>query len=123
MSKKYTILLVDDNKHFLEAFKFKLNEVLENKIQTIDTALNGLECIAAIDKKAYDYVFMDIDMPLMNGIEATKKIADKFRYINVIAVSFHNDMEVIQEMIEAGARNYLIKEEINSSNLKRIFNF
>ena len=51
-------------------------------------------------------------MPVMDGAEATKQIVDLYRKIRVIAVSFHSEFEDIRLMLEAGARNYLVKEDI-----------
>ena len=60
---------------------------------------------------------MDKQMPIMDGIEATKKIVDQYRKIKVVAVSFHSEFEDIRSMLEAGARNYLIKEEITPKSV------
>ncbi len=75
-------------------------------------AENGRECLEIIRKESIDIVFMDKQMPIMDGVEATKKIVDQYRNINVIAVSFHSELEDIKTMLEAGARNYIVKEEI-----------
>lgn len=120
--KNFKILLVDDNKHFLEAFEFMLNDAFGQNITSIHKVYNGRECLNFLENNYVDIVFMDIDMPELNGIEATRAIIDRFRFIHVIAVSFHNEMESIQKMIEAGARNYLVKEDINKVNLLRVFN-
>jgi CheY-like chemotaxis protein len=119
--KKYKILLVDDNRHFLDAFEFMLTDVVNDFIGSIHKVNNGEECIKFLEQMPVDLVFMDLDMPGLNGIEATKRIVDKYRFIHIIAVSFHNDFQAIRDMVEAGARNYLIKEEINRDNLTRIF--
>ena len=106
------ILVVDDNKQFREAFKYMIQENLADKYNELLEAENGAECLDIIRKKTVDIVFMDKQMPVMDGMEATKKIIDQYRNIRVIAVSFHSEMEDIKSMIEAGARNYIIKEEI-----------
>jgi DNA-binding NarL/FixJ family response regulator len=64
---------------------------------------------------------MDIDMPVMNGIEATKAIIRRFRFINIIAVSFHNEMQSVRQMVESGARNYLVKEDISPETIEKAF--
>ena len=119
--RKFNILLVDDNKHFLEAFEFMLSDVMGDRITNIYKVSNGQECLDFLESNSVEVIFMDLDMPVMNGIQATKVIVDKYRFINVIAVSFHNEMQSIRDMIEAGARNYLIKEDINRENITRIF--
>jgi YesN/AraC family two-component response regulator len=119
--KKLNILLVDDNKHFLQALKYMVEESCEEKIDKIYQANNGLEALNILKKQHIDVVFMDIEMPEMNGIEATKKATEFNRFLTIIALSFHQEMEYVMQMLEAGARNYIIKEDINTETLKRVF--
>jgi CheY-like chemotaxis protein len=118
--KKYRILLVDDNKKFLQAFRFLLEEALSERIMILQEAYNGQECLDIIEKQTMDVIFMDINMPVMDGIEATKKANLLYRDINIIAVSFHDEMKYIKQMIEAGAKNYIIKEDLNKTILEKI---
>lgn len=120
--RKFNILLVDDNKHFLDAFEFLLLDVLNNRISSISKAENGKECLEFMDTHTPDIIFMDMDMPVMNGVQATKIIIDRYRFVNIIAVSFHNEMDAIRDMIEAGCRNYIVKEDISRETIMRIFN-
>lgn len=119
--RKFNILLVDDNKHFLEAFEFTLLDMIGERITKVFKAISGEECLNCIENNTIDVIFMDVDMPVMNGIQTTKIIVDRFRFVNIIAVSFHSDMQIIRNMIEAGARNYITKEDISKENLTRIF--
>ena len=111
------ILIVDDNKDFREALRFLLQENFSEVINQIYEAENGLDCLKIVDTKTVDVVFMDKQMPVMDGVEATKKIVDQYRNIRIIAVSFHTEFEDIRSMLEAGARNYLIKEEITPKTI------
>ncbi|MBI9054704.1 MAG: response regulator [Bacteroidales bacterium] len=111
------IIIVDDNKEFREAFRFLLIENFKEKIKALYEAGNGKECLEIIQKESVDFVFMDKQMPVMDGIEATKKIVDQYRNIKVIAISFHSEFEDIKSMLEAGARNYIIKEEITTETV------
>ena len=99
-----------------------LTDIVGERISNINKVNNGETCLKFLDTNPVDVVFMDLDMPIMNGIQATKQIVDKNRYIVVIAVSFHNEIQPIKDMVEAGARNYLIKEDINRESISRIFN-
>ena len=119
--KKLNVLLVDDNKHFLQALKFMVEESSNDRIDKIFQANNGLEALNILKKQHVDVVFMDIEMPEMNGIEATRKATEFNRFLTIIALSFHQEMEYVMQMLEAGARNYIIKEDINSDTLKRVF--
>jgi CheY-like chemotaxis protein len=118
--KKYRILLVDDNKKFLKAFRFLLEDTLGERIEFIEEAYNGDECLNMLEKQVMDVIFMDINMPGLDGIDTTRKACTLYRDINIIAVSFHEEMKFIKQMIEAGAKNYIIKEEINREVLERI---
>jgi YesN/AraC family two-component response regulator len=119
--KKLNILLVDDNKHFLQALKYMVEESSKEKIDKIYQANNGVEALNILKKQHVDVVFMDIEMPEMNGIEATRKATEINRFLTIIALSFHQEMDYVMQMLEAGARNYIIKEDINTETLKRVF--
>lgn len=118
--RKYRILLVDDNKKFIQAFRFLLEEAVGDRIMSVEEASNGQECLSLLEKHTMDVIFMDINMPVMDGIEATKKATMLYRDINIIAVSFHDEMKYIKQMIEAGAKNYVIKEDLNKAILEKI---
>ncbi len=116
------ILIVDDNKQFRGAFRYIIEENFTDKFEELYEAENGAECLEIIREKAVDIVFMDKQMPVMDGIEATKKIVDNYRNIRIIAVSFHSEFEDIKSMLEAGARNYIIKEEITPKTIANSMN-
>lgn len=119
--RKIRILIVDDHPHFINALKFMLSDAFEDRIHSIDEAHNGSECIDKLSEKMIDLIFMDIDMPVMNGIETTKIVSNMYRDPVIIALSFHADMKYIVQMIEAGARNYIVKEEISKEHLAVVF--
>ena len=117
----YKILIVDDNHHFVKALSYLLKDMFADKISYIRTTSNGKEAVDLAAKESFDIVFMDADMPVMDGIEATKNIVDKNRFLIIVAVSFHQEMEYIQEMLEAGARTYIIKEDMDSKSIEACF--
>lgn len=119
---KLKILLVDDNQAFIKVFDKILRTHYEQKIELIDLAANGKECIDLIYNNSYDLVFMDMEMPIMNGVQATRYITENFRGVKVIAVSLHSEIGNIQKMIEAGARTYIIKEKLTKDYIAEIFN-
>ncbi len=117
---KLNLLIVDDNPTFVKLFVKLFTSHFQEFIEIIDTAENGYECIQKVLKQPYDMVFMDMDMPVMNGVEATKYINQNFRGIIVIAVSLNSELEHIQLMLEAGARSYIIKEKINKEYIQHL---
>ena len=117
--KKLKVLIVDDNPHFCNALKFMLLDSFEDKIESIAIANDGEDCLKQLKNKLYDIVFMDINMPKVNGIDATREATVLYRNLVVIAISFHSEMKFIVQMIEAGARSYIIKDEINKETLEK----
>jgi CheY-like chemotaxis protein len=117
---KLKILIVDDNPSFVKLFVKLFTTHFQNNFESIDTAENGQACIQKVLKNPYDLVFMDMDMPIINGVEATRYINQHFRGIIVIAVSLNSELADIQQMLEAGARNYIIKEKINKEYIESL---
>jgi YesN/AraC family two-component response regulator len=118
--KKLKILIVDDNPHFINALKYMISDFFEERVDSITEAFDGAECLELLKKKVFDLVFMDINMPVMNGIDATREATRMFRNLIVIAVSFHSEMKYVVQMIEAGARSYIIKDEISKEALEKV---
>ena len=71
--KKLKVLIVDDNPHFVNALKFMLLDYFEDRLESISTACDGQDCLNQLKNKVCDFVFMDINMPNMNGIETTRQ--------------------------------------------------
>ncbi|HEY9124222.1 MAG TPA: response regulator transcription factor [Bacteroidales bacterium] len=119
--KKLNVLLVDDNQHFRQALKYMVEESNKEKINNIYQAGSGSEALNILQMQHIDLVFMDIDMPDMNGIETTRKAIELNRFLTIVALSFHQEMQYIMKMLEAGARNYIIKEDICTDSIKKVF--
>lgn len=117
--KKLKILIVDDNPHFINALKYMLMDYFGKRIEFIEEANNGIECMEKLRNRIFDLIYMDINMPQMDGIEATRQATRFYRNLIVIAVSFHSEMKFVVQMIEAGARTYLIKDEITRESLEK----
>lgn len=122
MKKLLKILIVDDNPQFIKALESTIEEVLGKQQCTIDTAHTGENGLKKIEHKIYDLIFMDINMPGMGGIAAIQQ-ADRYYYRNnsmIIAISFHKELEFVHQVLSAGARHYLVKDEIDIFTLEQI---
>ena len=101
------LVIADDHEIFRDGFKLMLSKFPEIKL--VGEAANGRELLELIEKENPDVILTDIKMPVMDGIEATKKIAALYPDKGVIGLSMYDDDELIIEMLEAGAKGYLIK--------------
>ncbi|MGD2034733.1 MAG: response regulator transcription factor [Bacteroidales bacterium] len=119
LMKKQKVLIADDNPHFSKALKFMLLDSFQDRIDDIVVVKDGEECLKELNRKIYDMVFMDINMPKINGVDATREATNLYRNLVVIAVSFHSEMKYVVQMIEAGARSYIIKDEICRDSLEK----
>ena len=119
MNYKYRILIVDDNPGFIDSFKTIIEFYFKDSIYSINSANNAEQCLSFLEKTKTDIVFMDYDMPGMNGEELSKIINSEYRFIKIVAVSFHKDKHILNRMILSGARDYISKEEINKETIGR----
>lgn len=119
LMKKQKVLIADDNPHFAKALKFMLLDSFQDRIEDIIIVKDGEECLKELNRKIYDMVFMDINMPKIDGIEATREATAMYRNLVIVAVSFHSEMKYVVQMIEAGARSYIIKDEICRDSLEK----
>ena len=101
------ILLVDDQALLCEVLKTWLD--VEQDIQVVGVAHNGEEAIQKVEELQPDIVLMDIDMPQMNGLQATKVIAQRFSQTKVIFLSGYDDDAYLGKSLRAGAKGYLLK--------------
>jgi two-component system, NarL family, response regulator NreC len=102
------ILLADDHKIMREGLKSLLEK--QGDITVIGEAEDGRTTVSLARELSPDIVIMDISMPDMNGIEATRQIVSRDSRIKVIALSVHSDKRFVVEMLHAGASAYLLKD-------------
>ncbi len=101
------ILLVDDQALLCEVLKTWLE--VEEDFEVAGVAHNGEEAILQVEKLRPDIILMDIDMPKMNGLEATELISERFPQVKVIFLSAHDDDMYLGKSLRAGAKGYLLK--------------
>lgn len=82
----------------------------ESDIRVVGTAADGRQAVRQIKKSQPDIVVMDIAMPELNGIEATRQISEACPAVKVIILSMHDSSEHIYQALKAGAKGYLLKE-------------
>ncbi|PLW94513.1 MAG: DNA-binding response regulator [Marinilabiliales bacterium] len=116
--KKIKVLLVDDHQIILDGIK----SLLENadEIQVVATANDGNEALNTLKLITIDVILMDIDMPKLNGIDATRQIHEKYKDVRVIMLTMHNESAMIKNLIEIGAYGYLLKNSSKEELLDAI---
>jgi DNA-binding NarL/FixJ family response regulator len=102
------VLLADDHKIVRDGLRTLLEKHAE--IQVVGEAEDGRETVLQTRKLLPDIVIMDIAMPELNGIEATRQILSESPDVKVIALSMHSDRRFVTEMLKAGASAYLLKD-------------
>ncbi len=101
------LILADDHEIFRDGLSVMIKKISE--INLIAEASNGAELVKLAQKYKPDIIITDIKMPVMNGIEATKILKKELPDIGVIALSMFNEEDLIVDMLEAGAKGYLLK--------------
>lgn len=116
--KRTTVLLVDDHAVVRQGFRMILSA--EPDFEVIGEAANGREAIAQAELLHPDIVLMDVSMPELNGIEATRRIIAISPRTRILALSMHRDSVYVREILRAGASGYLLKEAGDSDLLAAI---
>jgi len=101
------IILVDDHSIFRESLKRLL--VAEKIADVVAEARNGKEFLEIIEKITPDLVLMDIAMPIMDGVEATKRAIEKYPNLQILALSMFDDEKYYHKMIESGVKGFVLK--------------
>jgi two-component system response regulator NreC len=108
MREKIRILLADDHAVVRQGFKMIL--AAQPDMEIVGEAGNGREALDLAGQLQPDVAVMDVAMPELNGIEATRRLADISPRTRVLALSMHKDSVYVRETLRAGARGYLLKD-------------
>lgn len=104
---KINVLLIDDHQLIIDGLRSLLKD--QEDINVSAEANNGREALRVLSFLPVDVVLMDIDMPVMNGIETLKEVKKQYPDVKVIILSMHNEAGMIKSLIDLGANGYLLK--------------
>jgi DNA-binding NarL/FixJ family response regulator len=105
---KIKILIADDHKIVRDGLKTLLKS--QDDMEIVGETMDGRSTVKAVASLSPDIVIMDIAMPHLNGIEATRQIVNDHPGVKVVALSMHSDKRFVTEMLQAGASAYLLKD-------------
>jgi two-component system, NarL family, response regulator NreC len=108
LNKKTRVLLADDHSVVRSGFRMLLSA--QPDLEVVGEASNGREAVQLAASLQPDVIVMDVTMPELNGIEATRRVSQEVPRTRVIALSMHKDAVYVREILRAGARGYLLKD-------------
>ena len=106
--KRITVLLAEDHTIVREGFRKMLE--MEDDLEVVGEAQDGRQAVALAKKFRPDVVLMDIAMPLLNGLEATRQVLKAFPATKVLMLSAHSDDAYVKNATESGAVGFLLKQ-------------
>jgi two-component system, NarL family, response regulator DegU len=107
--KTIKIITADDHPLFLKGLRDTLVE--ESDFEVVDLASDGQQALEKIEKWQPDVATLDLDMPMMNGIEVSKIILNKYPNIKIILLSMHKDADIIRAAMALGIHGYVFKDD------------
>jgi DNA-binding NarL/FixJ family response regulator len=113
-----TVLLVDDHTYIRQGIQSLLETVTDMNV--VDIASNGIESVAKARTHQPDVVIIDISMPLMNGMEAARQIAESCPRSRILVLSLYDHPEYVRGALEAGADGYMLKDAIGDDLVEAI---
>ncbi|WP_452222196.1 response regulator [Lacinutrix salivirga] len=108
--KKHSVVVVDDHILLSQAISELVNNF--DAFETKYTCKNGKELLTKLKdpKNITDIILMDVNMPILNGIETTKQVSENYKNIKILALSIEEDEKTIINMLKSGAKGYLMKD-------------
>ncbi|MBR4731257.1 MAG: response regulator transcription factor [Lachnospiraceae bacterium] len=117
MKEKIKVILADDHKLLLAGLNMQIASWEE--FEVIATCVNGKETIEACDKNLPDVILMDMQMPILTGVEATRIIKEKHPEVKIVALTTFDDHETVENALNVGCDGFLLKvsdpEQLRSS--------
>ncbi len=118
MGNQIRVLLADDHRMMREGIRAILER--EPDIEVVGEAADGREAVRLATKLCPDVVVMDVSMPLLNGIEATRRIRRDCPEVRVLVLTVHDSQEYVTQLLTAGANGYLVKRAGGQELLRAI---
>ena len=115
---KIRIFLADDHLILREGIRSLLGKVPD--IEIVGEAGDGAEAVAKVEQLVPDVVLMDITMPGMSGLEATKQIKQKYPQVKILILTIHETNQYLSQMLQAGASGYVVKTTAASELISAI---
>ena len=106
------IMIVDDHSMVREGLKNLLE--LEENIEVIEQAENGIDCLEKLEKVSPDVLLLDINMPSMDGLEVLSNLKKKNSEVKVLLLTAHNESEYLVKAVELGIHGYVLKDAPSS---------
>lgn len=105
--EKVKVLLADDHQMFLDGLASLLSQL--NDVEVIATVNSGREALEKLTTLSPHLAILDINMPVMNGLETARKIKERYPEIKILGLTMENDLQLVTGMLEAGASGYILK--------------
>lgn len=111
-------VIVDDHHLVRRGLRMLLNQASD--LQVVGEAIDGEEALRVVEAMKPDVVVMDVDMPLMNGFEATRLIRTRHKATQVVMLSMHTDPALVRQALENGAKSYILKQAMAQDLMEAI---
>jgi two-component system, NarL family, response regulator NreC len=118
LTRKVRILLADDHAVVRQGFRMILNQ--EPDLEVVGEAGNGRDAVRLVEELKPDLIIVDIAMPDMNGVEATRQIRQNSPQCQVLVLSMHRDAVYVRETLRCGASGYILKDSIDQDLLRAV---
>ncbi len=112
------VVIADDHQLVIDGLASLL--ATDEQIEVVGQARDGRELLGVLDELAPDVILLDINMPHMDGLEATEKIKARFDHIPILILSTYDDVRLVREVLKLGARGYLLKSGTRQELLQAI---
>jgi DNA-binding NarL/FixJ family response regulator len=115
-----SVLLADDHQLVRQGLRALLSGT--DTIEVVGEASTGLEAVELARRLQPDVVVLDIAMPVLNGIDATRQLTAELPDVKIVALSMHGNREIVMEVLRAGAKGYVLKDCARESLIQAISN-